>query len=792
MKPSLAQQALDLRVRLGQLTRWTGAKSQEAINLSNSIEAALERLSPQLPAEYGGRCAVVLQVNTYRNIPHAFREEVELYIFKDGDRWKVNDAYLEALLSLVSYSAWVAERNRTYREEIDRGKILAHLNSSGISIEKQSIEDYQSTGWLRAKAPEMQIYHRVLGKSSPKLLSDLFWWTSSTEVLHKVKAAGTCKEDMVAVPRGFCFEDGSDSEANSDKVVELHALGFDVNGETSKEFGTITIQIHVRRALTFPDSFWSSECTKQQAFILHLFSTFMWATMEFIVSASQFHPTTVTIKPSGCWYGASFTEISRIIDHNTLSLPRLESDKIESLVQELQSTGLGTSEEVYRVLIPPLSYFDKLPNEAVADWCNERLIGLESSYHYLAPVGYVDLLEKVQHREVQDRFAKRAAALVVGFLLRVIDDPKYKELSYRDNLYNKRLRELLNTIANKSVLKAVLSLEHIIARQRKQKNYSELRNLLQLESGHSNLALEENTPEEKDLEKDDFSFPNATDVFGWSNSYWDAFKYGVAASGKPSRQGLDLAGQSALHHAYDSTVDLPRTSKLFSYIRRITVRTESSDFLAAKCNKQIPLHRAARAGHPQAVDHLLERGVDSNAADSFGLTALFLAAYHGHSEVVNLLCDKMDHVGLNRTDKDDRNALHYAILNHQEIAAVLGQRQHAADLRRQENPAILERKEDVALALIDKGLDINAVDLHGCTPLWYATSEGMEKVVKHLLTLDGRGLDILTRGKRKTESYLTAEEEAERTGHEEIAKMLKDARKEIERKNAKRGKQGTK
>ena len=236
MKPSLAQQALDLRVRLGRLTRWTGAKSQEAINLSNSIEAALERLSPQLPAEYGAKCAVVLQVNTYRNTPHAFREEVELYIVKDGDRWKVNDAYLEALLSLVSYSAWVAEQNRRTRDETDKGEYLARLNFSGLSIKEQSIEDCRSTGWLRAKAPESQIYHRVLGKSSSKLLIDLFWWTSDTEeVLHKVEAAGTCKEDMVAVPKDFGFE------IYSVKVIERHALGFHVNDAASKETSTSII-----------------------------------------------------------------------------------------------------------------------------------------------------------------------------------------------------------------------------------------------------------------------------------------------------------------------------------------------------------------------------------------------------------------------------------------------------------------------------------------------------------------------------------------------------------------------
>ena len=39
------------------------------------------------------------------------------------------------------------------------------------------------------------------------------------------------------------------------------------------------------------------------------------------------------------------------------------------------------------------------------------------------------------------------------------------------------------------------------------------------------------------------------------------------------------------------------------------------------------------------------------------------------------------------------------------------------------------KKEDVALVLIDRGLDINAVDVHSGTPLWYAASAGMEITV---------------------------------------------------------------
>lgn len=108
---------------------WT---SEEAIILSNPIGIALKKLSPHLPAEFGKKYAVVFQIDTYRTKPHApptsmsdsqeeesriVKEEVELYIMRDGDKWKVDDAQLEAPLSLASYSAWADEQTKVSREE---------------------------------------------------------------------------------------------------------------------------------------------------------------------------------------------------------------------------------------------------------------------------------------------------------------------------------------------------------------------------------------------------------------------------------------------------------------------------------------------------------------------------------------------------------------------------------------------------------------------------------------------------------------------------------------------------
>ena len=129
------------------------------------------------------------------------------------------------------------------------------------------------------------------------------------------------------------------------------------------------------------------------------------------------------------------------------------------------------------------------------------------------------------------------------------------------------------------------------------------------------------------------------------------------------------------------------------------------------------------------------------------------------------------------------NALHHAILDHQDIAAVLAQNKdknvmdpRRLDPRRRKGNAATATidpiKEDVALVLINHGLDINAVDIWGGTLVWYAASAGMERVVEHLLSRED--LASLASSKWINGRSFTPEQEAERAGHEKIAKMLSD------------------
>ena len=456
-EPNLAQQALDLRARLGRITQWTGPKSQEAIILSHSVETALNWLGSRLElVRWDKKFAVVLQVNTCRLTPSAaptsmpgsslemepkiIEEEVELCMIRDDGGFKVDDAQLEALLSLVSCSARAAEP-----------VAKAH-----------SVENSRSIGWLRGKAPTQdKIYHFVVGKSSPELLCDLLWWTPyfAEDGFEKVKLSDPGMK--VAVSRGGLFTTSKRNRFDpfSVEVVERPTLGFYKNQETSGENGIVIFQLHMWIALICLDTFWSFECGEREAFVLHLFSMFIWAWVD-CNSCLPMESNTVTVakrlpdSESSKTRGASFTmehdwkgvphldpqhnRLERLVQRlESMELnvseeiklecwkrvPQLKDDRLERLVQKLESMGLGTSEEIYRIFIPPLSQSNKLPSHSLIGWCNKTLLKpVESGKWHYSLVLCHDLLKVVQFREVYDEFADKAAEAVIEFLLRVHED----------------------------------------------------------------------------------------------------------------------------------------------------------------------------------------------------------------------------------------------------------------------------------------------------------------------------------------------------------------------------------
>jgi ankyrin repeat protein len=155
------------------------------------------------------------------------------------------------------------------------------------------------------------------------------------------------------------------------------------------------------------------------------------------------------------------------------------------------------------------------------------------------------------------------------------------------------------------------------------------------------------------------------------------------------------------------------------------------------------LHGAAKAGDLEQIKKLLTgdetgKGVDVNAKNPDGVTALHLAATQGHRSVAELLLSKGADVNSKVSGDDAFTPLHFA--------AIYG-------------------KQDMVNLLLSEGADVDAKTNNDTTPLHSAAYCGWLEVTKLLLT---NGADV----NAKERSDLTVLHNAVTAGHLEIVKLL--------------------
>ena len=190
--------------------------------------------------------------------------------------------------------------------------------------------------------------------------------------------------------------------------------------------------------------------------------------------------------------------------------------------------------------------------------------------------------------------------------------------------------------------------------------------------------------------------------------------------------------------------------------KRKTRKTRSKRQRGGVINNNIKLIRSSMYGNKKTVGELLEQdGIDVNAKNSDGYTALILASSNGRTEIVKMLLEKRADV--NAKDKYNATALIKASSNgHTEIVAKLldagadvnakNDYGYTALIQASRNKSRNKHTEIVAM-LLDNGADVNATDDDGDTALmkvincnedvdydrWNIVENDIIKIVERLL-----------------------------------------------------------
>ena len=155
-----------------------------------------------------------------------------------------------------------------------------------------------------------------------------------------------------------------------------------------------------------------------------------------------------------------------------------------------------------------------------------------------------------------------------------------------------------------------------------------------------------------------------------------------------------------------------------------------------------PLLLAARYGRLPCVAVLVESGIDINAVDQAGRTALHLAAWFGHNEIVKLLISKGADV--ERLDNLDRSALHIASWfgNLSSVEALLEKSKSQINLQDKSGNTALHlacqnNHKDVVSTLLRQGANTKIKNLIGQTVLNIAEADDKPEILEILQQKEG-------------------------------------------------------
>jgi ankyrin repeat protein len=631
-----SHKTMKIRKFLGSLSKWSGPASNEALSVAAAIEVVMNSLFPQVPG------CLAWSLRTVDN------NAIDFELIKpERGKWVADAAELEAALSLWLFAIRLEE---TPRREV----------SSSDLPEENGLR-------LRPKGAPGKRGMRFLGQQTHALHRDLRWWMTG-------EAGRIMIAEEANSPTGG---DGDRLEIQAYRVVGCGRCSPNTSKqiafatrELPKAFGNDAV-VATENAGSFLGTV--SDSPLSLLFAQHIFSVFMWAAVKKlehpITGGVEILPGIVGTDPAAGTLWKSFT---------------LQNSTILKLVQDIRSTGIGSMEEVYLSIVPPLSAERKLPKpETVIELARRHTKAHEQLDHWEeAGDEYLWLFRTCMSFDPKDDIAIEATAVLLEFL-----------------------RNLTRAIQ---------------LRQKQKYGEGEILKLVELQS----KIEEELRKADGDILK---RFRIRLDIESpYSLRYSKLYQPLVSLDGRFSATTRDPFRRTQLHYSVVAG-DTARVGKLFAW---------RADANAKDLMEWTPLHYASLSNQGPIIWTLLQEGAEVGFRGRDGKAPLHCAAMEGHVEVARILVEAGADV--NVVDASRSTPLHWAAYNgHLDMTQYLWQ--EANRKMREQNGrtplhlAVVAGRGAVVSHLLQMGAEARAGDRKGQMALHLAALSGHHDVFRQLL-----------------------------------------------------------
>ena len=541
-----------------------------------------------------------------------------------------------------------------------------------------------------------------------------------------------------------------------------------------------------------------SETSLESSLAQHMFSAFMWAI------ARDVPPEQIDFQDQ-----TSVGHADKFLPDSveTLLSVRLENKVLTGMATAIQRTGLGTLQDAYMCIIPPLSCAKKLPVEAVIDFVRQKTRDDEvlGRWEKIVPV-YRELFQISKTFGIKHRVLHKATAILIEVfrsIITTLEQRRTDEVETLTKLKDELLKDLNSLQEPDSSINLMNGFAGLYSIQHRRDPgiWDELvpsaasgdDNLDRIHQmfTHPQIFSEIMSIKDGNMKSIEPKYVNVIDILGRSPLHYAAVRGDVKVIRKLIKIGADpkatdLAEWTPLHYAIEKMKEkkTQQQNSLVEEEKEKEGRVEEEEdrevvwaLLQGGVDIEIRgrdgigcLHCAARSSSAKLTNLLLEAGASNEIQDNSRRTPLHWAAYTGCDKVVDVLLSK----GVNRAARDDygRTAVHLAAITGREksIALLLGTEGVETDARDRDRRTALHLAaenghEATFRLLLEKGADIQAKDGSDWTPLHLAAEKGHEATVRLLLE---KSADIHAKdGSDWTPLHLAAAR-----GHEATVRLL--------------------